>query len=484
MDGSKIFKLVILQFLALFILSKAWAQTPESLHFEPLRFEPPEPRTVLLSNGIPVYLLENHELPLITVDVLVKRGTLYEPPELVGLFEIMVDVMRTGGTATRSPRDVDEELESMAASVELSLGREYGIATLDMLAEDLPRGLDIFVDILRNPRFRDDRVALRKQQAIEGIRRRNDNPSNIAFRLFPAYLYGKDHPLGASEETSGIERITVADLKEAHKALFHPENLVIAASGDFDDRRIIPLLERHFGTWKPAAAPAAAGAAAMESLLEPSIYRGEPVVVYVEKDLNQSTLLMGHTSLKRTPENSDIFALRVMNEILGESSFTSRLFREVRDKRGLAYSVGSYFDTSSYTFPGYWVAFAQTRAEKTVETASIMIDVIESMKARPVGEEELQVIKDSIVNSFVFSFESSSGVVRQRMILDVRGYPEDYLEQYTGRIAQVTSADVLRVARRYLDLDHLIILVVGNDEFFEMPLHTLGTVLRVDPSEL
>jgi zinc protease len=480
MDGLKTFKRVTLQFLALFILSEAWAQTPESLHFEPLRFEPPEPRTVHLSNGIPVYLLENHELPLITVDVLVTRGTLYEPPELAGLFEIMADVMRTGGTATRSPWDVDEELESMAASVELSLGREYGIATLDLLAEDLPRGLDIFGDILRNPRFREDRVALRKQQAIEGIRRRNDNPSNIAFRLFPAYLYGKDHPLGAYETISGIESITVADLKEAHKALFHPENLTIAASGDFDERRIIALLERHFGTWKKAAA----GAAASESLPEPGIYRGEPVVVYVEKDLNQSTLLMGYTSLKRTPENSDIFALRVMNEILGESSFTSRLFREVRDKRGLAYSVGSYFDTSSYTFPGYWVAFAQTRAEKTVETASIMIEVIESMKARPVGEEELQVIKDSIVNSFVFSFESSSGVVRQRMILDVRGYPEDYLEQYTGKIAQVTSADVLRVARRYLDLDHLIILVVGNDAYFETPLQTLGTVLRVDPSEL
>jgi zinc protease len=478
MIKSKILGALLFQLIALFVLETASAQTPESLHFDPLRFEPPEPRTSVLSNGIPVYLLEDHELPLVKVDVLVTQGTLHEPPEQVGLFEIMADVMRTGGTASRSPAEVDEELESMAASVELSLGREYGIAALDLLAEDLQQGLEIFADILRHPLFQDDRVDLRKQQAVEAIRRRNDTPSGIAFRLFPSFLYGKSHPMGSYEEIPGIESITRDDLKRAHTTLFHPGNLLIAASGDFEPDRILTLLEQHLGNWEPCET------AVKGPLPEPEIYRGRPMVIYVEKDLNQSTLVVGYTSLKRTPDNGDIFALRVMNEILGESPFTSRLFREVRDKRGLAYSVSSYFDTSSYTFPGYWVAFAQTRAEKTVETASIMIDVIGSMKAQPVSDGELELIKDYIINSFVFGFESSSGIVRQRMILDARGYPEDYLENYTDNIARVTSSDVLNVARRYVNLDHLIIVVVGNEKYFEEPLEKLGVVVRMDPSEL
>jgi zinc protease len=478
MVKSKFFSTLLLYFSILFVLKTASAQTPESLHFDPLRFEPSEPQTFALSNGIPVYLLEDHELPLVKVDVLVTQGTLHEPSGQVGLYEIMADVMRTGGTTSRSPAEVDEELESMAASVELSLGREYGIASLDLLAEDLQQGLEIFSDILRHPLFRTDRVDLRKQQEIEAIRRRNDAPSDIAFRLFPSFLYGKSHPMGSYEEVPGIESITRDDLIQAHTDLFHPENLVVAVSGDFERDLILTLLEHRFGSWEPVSG------VMKQPLPEPELYQGRPRVVYVKKDLNQSTVVMGHASLKRTPGNSDIFALRVMNEILGESSFTSRLFREVRDKRGLAYSVGSYFDTSSYTFPGYWVAFAQTKAEKTVETASIMIDVIEGMKAQPVSDEELELTKDSIINSFVFGFESSSGIVRQRMILDFRGYPEDYLKSYTDNIAKVTSADVLRVARQYLDLDHLIIVVVGNEEYFEEPLMKLGTVAVMDPSEL
>jgi zinc protease len=251
---------------------------------------------------------------------------------------------------------------------------------------------------------------------------------------------------------------------------------MLAVTGDFEEDRIITLLEHHFNGWKspPRVHP---------DLPEPDIYSGKPLVLFIQKDLNQSTILMGHISLKRTPGNTDIYALRVMNEILGESSFTSRLYREVRDKRGLAYSVGSYFNTSSYTFPGDWFAFAQTKTEKTVETASIMIGVIEGMKRERVSAEELELIKDSLTNSFVFGFTDSSSISRQQMILDFRGYPHDYLQNYTERIGEVTASDVQRVANKYLDLDHLIIVVVGNEAYFDKPLNTLGQVIPIDPED-
>ena len=456
-------------------INYAIATTPAELRFSPLRFEPPQPDKRMLSNGMEVYLLEDHELPLVTVDVLIKTGTLHEPQNKVGLYQILADVMRTGGTRLRTPERVDEELEGMAADVEIRLGTEYGIATLDVLAEDIEQGVDIFADILKDPLFRQDRLELRKAQEIESIRRRNDEPFDIAARFFPAYLFGRDHPLGSYEDVAGIGGITAADLRSAHGMLFYPEKLVIAVTGDFK-QDIIHLLEKHFADWERRET-------GLSEIPEPDIYSGKPAVLYVKKDLNQSSILLGHISLRRTPDNTDIFAIRVMNEILGESSFTSRLFREVREKRGLAYSVGSYFDTSSYSFPGEWFAFSQTRAEKTVETALIMIDVIESMKREKVTDDELELIKESITNSFVFGFTSSASITRQQMILDFRGYPDDYLQNYTKNIEMVTAADVQRVSRNYLKLDHLIIVIVGNDEYFEQPLSTLGEVITIDPED-
>jgi predicted Zn-dependent peptidase len=449
------------------------AIAPETLSFTPLTFKPPQPEKLNLSNGMDVYFLEDHELPLVTVDVLIRSGTLHEPQDRVGLYQIMADLMLTGGTETLSPDSVDEVLESMAAEIDISLGLEYGIATLDVLSEDIADGLEIFTDMLSNPGFDVDRMELRKKQELESIRRRNDNPFNIASRFFPAYLYGREHPLGSYVETDGIRAINREDLRRAHANLFHAQNLSIAVTGDFEKARMVRLLEKHFQGWETGMAP-------RSDIPEPRLHRDGPLVLYVEKDLNQSTILLGQTSLTRSPDNEDIYALRVMNEILGESSFTSRLFREVRDKRGLAYSVGSYFNTSSYTFPGNWLAFAQTRAEKTVETTAIMIDVIDGMKREPVPDHELQLTKDSLTNSFVFGFTDSASITRQRLILDFRGYHKDYLQNYTARINEVTAGDVQRVANTYLDLNHLIIVVVGNEELFEQPLKTLGNVVVID----
>jgi len=477
MRPKKILSVLLLSLLALpSVFFSAHATSPDMLRFTPLRFNPPQPEKLGLSNGMEVYLLEDHELPLITVDVLVKSGTLHEPQDRVGLYQIMADLMLSGGTTSRSPEKVDEELESQAAEVNISLGPEYGIATLDVLSEDIESGLDIFTDILRNPGFDQDRVDLRKNQELESIRRRNDNPFNIAARFFPAYLYGRDHPLGSYVEEDSIRGISQTDLHRAHADLFYPQNLTFAVTGDFNKARIVQLLENHFTNWESSQRE-------QSDIPEPKMYRGEPLVLFIRKDLNQSTILLGQTSLKRTTDNTDIYALRVMNEILGESSFTSRLFREVRDKRGLAYSVGSYFDTSSYAFPGDWLAFAQTRAEKTVETTSIMIDVVEGMKAERVSDQELQLIKDSLANSFVFGFTDSTSIARQRLILDFRGYPQDYLQSYTARIGDVTAEDVQRVANTYLKLEHLIIVVVGNEAYFEQPLSTLGQVVTIDPAE-
>ena len=458
--------------LIVFGVPSTVARPYEELTYEPIEFKPPVPEKRVLSNGMKLYLIEDHELPLFNISGLVKTGDIYDPPDKVGLSSIFASVMRTGGTAAREPDALNEELESMAASVEIGMSREYGTINLSTLAEDIETGLEIFADVLRHPAFREDKLELRKQQSIERIRRRNDNPIQLAWRNFSALLYGTDHPFGWYTEMEGIESITVDDLKAFHAKYYHPDNMMLAITGDFDTETLIAQLEKVFEGW---------GSAKIAFPDVPTVdATPKPSVNYIFKDLPQTTMLIGHFGIKRTPDFPDFFALRVMNEILGEGGFTSRLMREVREKHGLAYMVGSLMHTSYYTNPGEWFAYSQTRTEKTAEAVSLIIDVVKGLRDVPVPEVELQRTKDSLINSFVFGFESSSQIAFQQMMLDYRGYDPGFLETYTDNIAQVTAADVQAVAQKYLHPDALTIVTVGNKENFDRPLDEFGAVNEIE----
>lgn len=457
----------------LFVLGSLpiFAKPHEELTFEPIQFSPPVPEKRTLSNGITLYLIEDHELPVFDISGLVKTGTIYDPADKIGLASICASVMRTGGTISREPDALNEELESMAASVEVGMSPEYGSVSLSTMAEDIEKGLEIFADVLRNPAFREEKLELRKQQAIEAIRRRNDNPIQLAWRNFSAILYGKDHPFGWYPEIEHVESITVDDLKSFHAKHFHPNNIMLSITGDFDTDTLIPQLEKAFEGWEkteiefPTVQP-------VENLPKPSVN-------HIPKDLPQTTMLIGHFGIKRTPDFPDFFALRVMNEILGEGGFTSRLMMEVREKHGLAYMVGSLMNTSFYTNPGEWFAYCQTRSEKTAEAISLIISIVRDMRENPVSDEELQRTKDSLINSFVFSFESSSQIAFQQMMLAYRGFSPDFLETFTDNIAKVTAEDVQAVAQKYLHPDALTIVTVGNQSNFDRPLSEFGEVNEI-----
>ncbi|MDE0010324.1 MAG: insulinase family protein [Candidatus Poribacteria bacterium] len=449
-----------------------FARPHEELTFEPIEFKPPVPEKRTLSNGMKLYLIEDHELPLFRISGLIKTGDIYDPADKVGLSSIFASVMRTGGTVSREPDALNEELESMAASVEVGMSREYGTINLSTLAEDIDKGLEIFADVLRNPAFREDKLELRKQQSIERIRRRNDNPIQLAWRNFSALLYGTDHPFGWYTEMGGIESITADDLKAFHAKYYYPNNIMLAITGDFDTETLIAQLEKVFEGW---------GAAEIAFPDVPTVDgTSKPSVNYIFKDLPQTTMLIGHFGIKRTPDFPDFFALRVMNDILGESGFTSRLMTEVREKHGLAYMVGSIMQTTYYTNPGEFFAYSQTRTEKTAEAISLIVDVVKGLRDTPVPQDELQRTKDSLINSFVFGFESSAQIAFQQMMLDYRGYAPDFLETYTDNIAKVAAADVQAVAQKYLHPDALTIVTVGNKANFDRPLDEFGAVNEIE----
>ena len=468
--GSRIAMLILLGMLC--VIQPTLAKPHEELTFEPIQFKPPVPEQRELSNGMKLYLLEDRELPLFNINGLIRTGSIYEPGEKVGLASIFASVMRTGGTVSREPDALNEELESMAAAVEISMSAEYGGMSLSTLAEDIEKGLEIFADVLMYPAFREDKLALRKQQAIEAIRRRNDNPIQLAWRNFSALLYGKAHPFGRYSEIEGVESITVADLQAFHAKYYQPNNISLAITGDFDTETLIAQLERVFAGWEN------------EEIAFPDVPLVEnapaPSVNYIFKDLNQTTMLIGHFGIKRTPDFPDYFALRVMNEILGEGGFTSRLMKEVREKHGLAYMVGSLMQTSYYTNPGEWFAYSQTRADKTAEAIALIIDIVRDLRETPVPADELQRTKDSLTNSFVFQFDSSSQIAFQQMMLAFRGYAPDFLETFSDNIAKVTAEDVQQVAQKYLHPDALTIVTVGNKDSFDRPLSEFGEVNEIE----
>lgn len=447
------------------------ARPHEELTYEPIQFTPPVPEVRKLSNGMTLYLLEDHELPVFDISGIIKTGTIYDPIDKIGLASICASVMRSGGTVSREPDVLNEELESMAASVEVGMSPEYGSVSLSTMAEDIEKGLEIFADVLRNPAFREDKLDLRKQQAIEAIRRRNDNPIQLAWRNFSSILYGKEHPFGWYSEIETVESITVEDLKAFHSKYYHPNNIMLSITGDFDTESLINQLESVFAGW------------IINDIDFPDISAVEvsfkPSVNHIQKDLPQTTMLIGHLGIKRTPDFPDYFALRVMNDILGEGGFTSRLMEQVREKHGLAYMVGSLMQTSLYTNPGEWFAYCGSSSEKTAQAMSLIIDIIREIRENHVSDEELQLTKDSLINSFVFGFESSSQIAFQQMMLAYREFDPDFLKTYTDNIAKVSAEDVQAVAEKYLHPDGLTIVTVGNRDNFDRPLSEFGTVNEI-----
>lgn len=431
--------------------------------------EMPQIKQVTLANGMKLFLLEDHELPLISVSAIIRTGSIYEPAEKIGIASITGEVMRTGGTAAKTGDELDEELEAMAASVETGIGLNSGSASVSVLKEDIDKGLAILADVLMNPAFREDKIFLSKMQAKSMIARRNDNVRAIAGREFDKLIYGPESAYARHEEYATIESITRDDLIAFHKRFFGPNNMRLAVWGDFNTNEMIEKIENAFKNWPKVD---------LNIPKTPQIdYKFRKTVNQIRKDdVNQSNVYLGHIGGLRS--DPDYFALVVMNKILG-GGFTGRLFKNVRSREGLAYSVfGSY--SANYDYPGEFYVGCMTKSKSTVYAIRAMLREVEKMREAAVTDEELALAKDSFLNSFVFNFDTKGEIVRRLMIYEYFGYPADFLMKTKENVEKVTKADVLRVAKKHLKPDTVQIIVVGRPEDFDQPLSTLGEVKEID----
>lgn len=441
---------------------------PRTMTFPPPAFSPPKADRRTLSNGITLYFMEDHELPLIHIDAMIGVGNIYEPADKVGLASLTGTVMRTGGTKHLSGNEIDERLEQMAAELSVGIGVDAGAASLDLLKKDFDKGLALFADILINPAFEEEKLQIAKNNALEGIRRRNDRPSSVAGREFVKQIYGAENPYGRESTIETVKSISRSDLIAFHQKYFAPNNMMLGVTGDFDKKEMIEKLEKAFAGWgkKKIEIPK----------IPPVIERKTGGIYKVAKPISQTQIRIGHLGIKQ--ENPDFFALSILDDILGASGFTSRLFRDVRTRQGLAYSVGSAFRPGNFE-RGIFIVYGETRAEMSYQAIATMIDHIRRIREAPVSDEELKLAKESFLNSFIFSFSRPEQIVSRQMSLQYYGLPSDFLERYRDNVAKVTKEDILRVAQKYLHPDQLIVLVVGDEGRFDKPLSTLGKVVPI-----
>ncbi|MBD2091673.1 insulinase family protein [Microcoleus sp. FACHB-1515] len=447
---------------------RALADTPR--HYTELQFAPapevrlPDYTRFELENGLVVYLMEDHELPIVSGSAMIRTGDRLEPADKVGLAGIVGEVMRSGGTTEHSADELNQLLEQRAASVETGIDIAVGSASFGSLTEDLPEVFNLFAEVLRQPAFPQDKIDLAKTQRSGGIARRNDDPDEIAGREFQKLIYGAESPYARTIEYASLANINREDIVNFYRSYFHPNNMLLGIVGDFDPTQMRSLIEAAFGDWQPDPD------LSQEQTL-PTVNQAQAGKIFLvdQPQLTQSTIQIGH--LGGRLDNPAHAALSVLNEVL--NNFGGRLVNEVRSRQGLAYVVYAFW-SPRFDYPGLFVGGGQTRSEATVPFIRSLGAEIEKARTTLVSQAELDRAKDSVLNAFIFNFQTPAQTLSRLMRYEYYGYPSDFIFRYQKQVEETTAEQVQIAAETYLKPEQLVTLVVGNNAAISPPLSELG----------
>ncbi len=424
---------------------------PSALSFDELMFTPPVASAFRheLSSGVPVFMASSDEFPLVTITLSFKGGEYMEPEGKAGLAAMTGAMIRTGGSATMSPSDLDEEFDFMAANVSVSVGDRTASASINSLTSNLDEAFGLFMDMVRNPGFDAERLEVLRGQQLEAIKTRNDDGLGIAIREMGFLLWGEDFFEARQPTKASLEGITVEDMKALHARIFNPSNLMVSVTGDFEEGEMLAFLEEAFDGWD-------FGEASPEVPMPTHTF--EPGVYYYEKDQPQAQVLIGHRSFERDDPNA--IAITVMNDILGGSGFTSRITNSVRTREGLAYTAGSVM-RPRVEYPGVFMAYFFTKVPTTALATRLVFDEIRTIQTEPVAPDEIETIANGIIETFPRRFESKAAMMGLFISDERTGRAADYWQTYRDRVRSVGPEEVQQAAKEYLHPDEAVVLVVG-----------------------
>jgi predicted Zn-dependent peptidase len=428
---------------------------PEDFTYEPLDFTPPSPdeyRTEL-SNGLVVFISEDHEIPWVDASLMVRTGPFLEPDDKIGVASLTSRIMREGGSTSMTGEEINERMDFLAGSLTAT--------SLSIHTRHLDEAMGIWMDILNNPAFPEDKLRRNKESALVAYENRNKNVSTVGRRAFNELVYGEDSPINAVQTDAIINGINRRDLFDWHRRYWGANNSILVVAGDFDRAEMLQKLEETFGQWGDAeeAVPPI-----------PEVAQAAPAGVYmIEPEVipNQGVIQIGHLGLMQ--DHPDYAAVDLMNYILGGGSFSSRITKIVRSDNGLAYSTGSRFSGGTL-YPGTFTASCQTKNSTVVFAAQLMLNEIERIRNEPVPAEDLEFARTARVNAFPAQFGGGGrsgamfGTLRNFANLEFNNRPMDYYDTYVERYEAVTVEDIRRVAQQYLRPENLIIMVSGNIE--------------------
>jgi predicted Zn-dependent peptidase len=435
-----------------------------------LKVNLPKATEATLSNGLTVLVMEDHKLPLVSVEFFISgAGPLYEPGDTPGLASITAQLMREG-TRTRNSRQIAEEVELLGASVNASSGFGSSAATVSAsgLSDNFDKWFALATDVLLNPSFPADELEKVKARLRIGLRQQRTSPGFLMSERFSHAVYDTHPAANVSTTLKVLDALTPEMLAKWHRDGYAPQTSILGIAGDVKAAEIVPKLETWLAAWKRTD---------MKEVLPPNPKPATARKVFlVERpDSVQTSLIMGNIGIDR--RDPDYAALTVLNEVLGGGS-NGRLFKNLREEKG--YTYGAYSSFSATKYPGAWRAYADVRTDVTAGALTEFVSELQRIRDETVGQYELDDAKRSIVASFAISLEDPDELLNYAVIRKIYGFPENYWDTYPAAIMAVTPAEIQRVARKYINPETMQIIAVGDAMKVRPILEKYGAVERYD----
>lgn len=436
------------------------AQTPQATPPPPApprsgKFPTPVEQT--LPNGLRVIVIERHESPLITAQLLIKNGSEVDPPELAGLADMTANLL-TKGTQTRDATKIAQEIESLGGSLDAGARWDASTATVGVMSSKIQQAMEILADVVRRPTFKSEEVERLRQQNLDSFTLALGDPGSIARFVAARVVFGDSpygHPVSGTAES--LTRISAADIAKMHSRYYRPDNAILVIGGDVSSKDGLALATKYFGDWQKPTTPLPAISAAMDAVAAPKSGR---VVVIDKPDAGQAAVYLARTGINR--KDPDYFRGIVSNSVL--SGYSGRLNQEIRIKRGLSYGAGSSLDTRRDVGP--FLASAQTKNESGAIVADLLLGEIDRLSSAPPADVELTPRKAVLIGNFSRNLETAGGLVGQVGSLALYGMGLDEINRYINNVQAISTADIQKFAGSRLDAKTANIIIVGNAKAF------------------
>jgi len=406
-----------------------------------------------LKKGLLVIHSEEHGLPIVMLTLLIKASPLNEPKEKAGLASLTAELLLEG-TKHRKSTDISEEIEFLGASLDTSTSSDYTTVTLSVLKKDINKGFELFSDILLNPVFPQQEIE-RKKELIKGsLKQREEDPSFVAERAFRKEVFG-EHPYGRLTEGSDktIDNIKREDLIKFFSDYFLPNNSILSIVGDLTEEELNVLVKGYLDNWARANLPP----------MLPRVFdqtKITKIIKKIDKDLTQASIILGNIGISRN--NPDYYAVSIMNYILGGGGFSSRLMQSIRDDMGLAYDVNSSFSTNKEK--GIFQIEVQTKNESAGLVISEIVKQMKRIQKEEVSDDELADAKSYLTGSFMRRLDTNRKIADFLALVEFYNLGFDYIVKYPVYINSITKQDILRVAKKYLNSENYVLVVVANQK--------------------